>query len=178
MLKTLAVIAGVVAILIAGVLAYAATKPDTFRVQRALDISAPPEKIYSILSDMRRSIEWSPYEKKDPGMKRAFSGPAAGKGAVYEWDGDKNVGAGRIEIVDVAPPNKVTLTLNMVRPFMVNNIVDYRMEPNGGTTRVTWEMHGPMPYMTKVMSTFVDMDKMVGKDFEEGLVSLKSVAEK
>ena len=178
MLKFLAIAAGVIAVLVVGVLAYAATKPDVFRVQRALDISAPPEKIFSILSDLRRSTEWSPYEKKDPDMKRAYSGAPAGKGAIYEWDGDKNVGAGRIEIADVAPPNKVTLKLDMVRPFMVSNIVDYRMEPSGAATRVTWDMHGPMPYMAKVMSTFVDMDKMVGKDFEEGLASLKTVAEK
>ena len=179
MLKTLAVIAGVIVIAVVAVLAYAATKPDTFRVERALDISAPPNKIYSILSDMKRSVEWSPYEKKDPDMKRSYSDPATGKGAIYEWDGDKNVGAGRIEIADVSAPERVTMKLDMIRPFMANNIVDYTMKPNGsGATKVTWAMHGPMPYMAKVMSTFFDMDKMVGTDFETGLQNLKVYAER
>jgi uncharacterized protein YndB with AHSA1/START domain len=178
MLKFLAVAAGVVVIAVAALLAYAATKPDTFQVTRALDIEAPPETIFAILTDFRRSIEWSPYEKKDPDMKRVYAGAEKGKGAVYEWDGDKNVGAGRLEIVDVAPPNKVTVSLQMIRPFAANNIVDYIMEPTGSATRVSWNMHGPMPYLAKVMSTFFDMDKMVGKDFEEGLASLKTLAEK
>jgi uncharacterized protein YndB with AHSA1/START domain len=111
MLKFLAVAAGVVVIAVAALLAYAATKPDTFQVTRALDIEAPPETIFAILTDFRRSIEWSPYEKKDPDMKRVYAGAEKGKGAVYEWDGGKNVGAGRLEIVDVAPPNKVTVSL-------------------------------------------------------------------
>jgi hypothetical protein len=178
MLKALAVIFGVIAVLIAGVLVYATTMPDTFRVQRALDITAPPERIYPILSDMRRSIEWSPYEKKDPDMKRTFGGPATGKGATYEWDGDSNVGAGRIEIADVSPPNKVTLKLDMLRPFEASNTVDYTIEPKGNASTVTWSMHGPMPYPSKVMCVFFDIDKMVGTDFEEGLKNLKAVAEK
>jgi uncharacterized protein YndB with AHSA1/START domain len=178
MLRFLAVAAGAVVVLVAGILIYAATKPDTFRVQRALDISAPPEKIFSILTDLRRSIEWSPYENKDPDMKRSHSGADTGKGAVYEWDGDGNVGAGRIEIADVSPPSRVTLKLDMIRPFMANNIVDYTMERSGGATRVTWSMHGPMPYPAKVLSTFVDMDRMVGTDFEVGLRNLKAYAER
>jgi uncharacterized protein YndB with AHSA1/START domain len=179
MVKTVAItIAVLLAVSIAGVLAYAATRPDTFRVQRALDIKAPPQTIFAILTDLRRSIEWSPYERKDPDMKRTYSGPASGKGAVYEWDGDKNVGAGRIEIADAAPSEKVVLRLAMLRPFAVHNIVEYRLTPNGGATRVTWDMHGPAPYLAKVIHLFFDVDKMVGKDFEEGLASLKALAEK
>ena len=178
MLKAIAVVVALVAVFAGAVLAYAATKPDVFRVQRALDISAPPEKIYSILIDVRRSAEWSPYEKKDPDMKRSYSGAASGKGMIYEWDGDKNVGAGRIEIVEATPPNKITLKLDMLRPFNASNMVDYRIEPNGNATRVSWDMQGPMPFPAKVMSVFVDMDKMVGKDFEQGLADLKTVAER
>jgi uncharacterized protein YndB with AHSA1/START domain len=177
MLKIIAIVAAVIAVVIVVVLAYAATRPDTFRVQRALDIKAPPEKIYSILVDFRRSTEWSPYEKKDPDMKRAFRGPATGKGAIYEWDGDKNVGAGRIEIADVVAPNKVVLKLDMTRPITVNNVVEYRIEPNGDASRVTWAMHGPAPFLAKLMHVFFDVDKMVGRDFEEGLASLKRIAE-
>jgi len=179
MLKTLAIIAGAIVVAVTAVLAYAATKPDTFRVERALDISAPPEKIYAILTDLKRSVEWSPYEKKDPDMNRSYSGMPAGKGAIYEWDGDSNVGAGRIEIADVSVPDRVTMTLDMIRPFTANNVVDYTMKPNGnGATKVTWAMHGPMPYMAKVMGTFFDVDKMVGTDFEVGLRNLKTYAER
>ncbi|MCC6948716.1 MAG: SRPBCC family protein [Bradyrhizobiaceae bacterium] len=178
MLRTLAVIVGVVVLLVAGALAVAATRPDTFRVQRALDIQAPPEKIYPLLADLRRSVEWSPYEKKDPDMKRVYRGADSGKGAIYEWDGNKNIGAGSLEIADVSPPTKVVLKLNMVRPFTANNIVEYTLTPNGGATRVSWDMHGPNPYPAKVMQVFFDVDKMVGRDFEEGLASLKALAEK
>lgn len=179
MLKALAIILGVIVLAVAAVAAYAAaTQPDTFRVSRSLDISAPPEKIYSILSDFRRSGEWSPYEKLDPGMKRTYSGAVAGKGAVYAWDGDSNAGAGRMEIVEVAPAQSVTLKLDFIRPFEASNTVEYKLEPKGTATQVSWDMHGPMPFISKVMCVFVDLDKMIGKDFEIGLANLKTLAEK
>jgi uncharacterized protein YndB with AHSA1/START domain len=178
MLRILAIVAGIAAVIVAAVLVFAATKPDTFRVQRALDIKAPPDKLYGILTDLRRSVEWSPYEKKDPSMKRAYGGAPVGKGATYEWDGDRNVGAGRIEIADASPPKKVMLKLDMTRPFMASNVVEYTLEPRGEATRVTWSMQGPMPYPAKVVSVVVDMDKMVGSDFEVGLANLKAYAEK
>lgn len=175
MLKTIAVI---VVVLLAAVLVFAATKPDTFRVQRVTSIKAPPEKIFPYLSDLRSFATWSPYEKKDPAMQRTFSGPASGKGAVYEWDGDKNVGKGRMEIADTAPPSRVAIKLDFVRPFEAHNIVEFTLAPKGDSTDVTWAMQGPVPYVAKIMHVFVDMDSMVGKDFEAGLASLKAVAEK
>lgn len=179
MLKLLAIVLGAVVLGLAGIAAYAAvTQPDTFRVTRSLEMSAPPEKIYSILSDLRRSPEWSPYEKKDPDMKRSFTGAPAGKGAIYEWDGDSNVGAGRIEISEAVPAKHVQLRLDMLRPFEANNTVEYKLQPKGSSTQVSWDMHGPMPFISKVMCVFVDLDKMVGKDFEEGLASLKMLVEK
>jgi len=179
MLKILGIILGVIALAVAGVAAYAAaTQPDTFRVTRSLDISAPPEKIYPILTDFRRSPEWSPYEKLDPDMKRNHSGAATGKGAVYAWDGDSNAGAGRMEIVEAAPGQSVTLKLDFVRPFEASNVVEYRLQPKGSATQVSWDMHGPMPFISKVMCVFVDLDKMIGKDFETGLANLKTLAEK
>jgi uncharacterized protein YndB with AHSA1/START domain len=178
MLKIIVIIVGLAAVVGGAILAYAATRPDTFRVQRALDIKAPPEKLYGILTDLRQSTQWSPYEKKDPDMKRTYGGAPTGKGATYEWDGDRNVGAGRIEIADVAPSKKVTLKLDMLRPFAASNVVDYTLEPKGDTTRVTWSMQGAMPYPAKVMSVIVDMDKMVGGDFEVGLANLKAYAER
>jgi uncharacterized protein YndB with AHSA1/START domain len=179
MLKILGIILGVIVLAVAGVAAYAAaTQPDTFRVSRSLDISAPPEEVYSILSDFRRSPEWSPYEKLDPDMKRTHGGAASGKGAVYEWNGDSNAGAGRMEIVEATPGQSVTLKLDFVRPFEASNVVEYKLQPKGSATHVSWDMHGPMPFISKVMCVFVDLDKMIGKDFETGLANLKTLAEK
>ena len=175
MIKAIGII---VILLIAAVLAFAATKPDSFRVQRAASIKAPPEKIFPFINDLRNFGAWSPYEKKDPAMKRSFSGPASGKGAVYEWDGDKNVGQGRMEIADTAPPSKVTIKLDFVRPFEAHNLVEFTLAPKGDATDVTWAMQGPTPYVAKLMHVFFDMDSMVGKDFEAGLANLKSLAEK
>jgi hypothetical protein len=179
MLKILGIIVGVLLLAAGGIAAYAAvTQPDSFRVSRSLDISAPPEKIYPILTDFRRSGEWSPYEKLDPDMKRIYSGPATGKGAAYAWDGDSNAGAGRMEIVEATPGQSVTLKLDFIRPFEGSNVVDYKLQPKGPATQVSWDMHGPMPFLSKVICVFVDLDKMIGKDFETGLASLKSLAEK
>ena len=179
MLKLLAIVLGVVVLGLAGIAAYAAaTQPDTFRVTRSLEMSAPAEKIYSILSDFRRSPEWSPYEKLDPDMKRTLSGAATGKGAVYAWDGDSNAGAGRMEIAEAMPGQSITLKLDFIRPFEASNIVEYKLQPKGNSTQVSWDMHGPMPFISKVMCVFVDLDKMIGKDFETGLANLKTLAEK
>lgn len=168
------VIAGIV-IAATAVLIYAAAKPDTFRVQRSATIEAPPDKIFPLINDLGLQATWSPFEK-DPNMRRNFSGPAQGKGAIYEWDGNRQVGAGRIEIADVTPPSKVTLNLDMFRPFEAHNIVEFTLKPEGGATSVTWAMQGRQPYMAKLFSTFVDCDKMVGKQFEEGLAKLKGIA--
>jgi carbon monoxide dehydrogenase subunit G len=175
MIKTIAII---VVVLVAGILILAATKPDSFRVQRATSIKAPPAKIFPYLNDLHNFGAWSPYEKKDPAMKRTFSGPASGKGAVYEWDGDKNVGKGRMEIADTATPSKVVIKLDFVRPFEAHNTVEFTLAPKGDSTDVTWAMQGPVPYVAKIMHVFFDMDSMVGKDFAAGLANLKTVAEK
>ena len=174
MVKTIVII---VIVLVVAVLAYAATKPDTFRIQRSASINAPSEKIFTILSDFYRSESWSPYEKKDPAMKRTFSGAANGKGAVYEFDGNKEVGKGRLTITDTVPPSKVTIALDIVEPFAAHNIVEYTLESVGDATQVTWSMTGQSPYIAKVICLFMDMDRMVGKDFEVGLSNLKAVAE-
>src|SRR5262245_35326860 len=132
MIKTILIGAAiVVAVPLAAVLGYAAIKPDTFEVRRSASIKAPPERIFAILSDFQRWGAWSPYEKKDPAMQRSFSGAATGKGAVYEWDGNKDVGQGRMEITDTAAPTKLTLKLDFVKPFSSNCIVDFTLEPKG-----------------------------------------------
>lgn len=178
MLKILGIIAATVVVFVGATLVYAATKPDAFRVQRAMSIKAPPEKIFALISDLRGWGAWSPYEKKDPAMKRTYGGPAAGKGAVYEWDGDRNVGKGRMEIMDAIAPSKIVIKLDFISPFEAHNTATFTMEPQGDTTNVTWAMDGPSPFIAKVMGTVFDMDKMIGKDFADGLANLKAIAKK
>lgn len=172
------IIAIVVAVLLIGILIFAATRPDTFRIQRAASIKAPAERIFALINDLHDWNAWSPYEKKDPAMQRTYGGAANGKGAVYEWEGDKNVGQGRMEITDTSPPSKVTIKLDFVKPFEAHNIVEFTLQPQGDATHVTWAMRGPSPYISKLMGLFFSMDNMIGKDFEAGLANLKAVAEK
>ncbi len=166
----------IIVALIAAVLTYAGTKPDTFMVRRAAVVAAPPEKIFPMIDDLHAQSAWSPFEK-DPNMKRTHSGAPRGKGAVYEWDGNRQVGAGRIAITNSTPPSKVILLLDMFRPFKAQNVVEFTLDPAGSGTNVTWAMKGRQPYMAKLMSTFMDCDKMVGSQFEEGLAKLKALAE-
>ena len=166
----------VIAVAFAAVLAYAASKPDTFMVRRSASIAAPPEKIFPMIDDLRAQSAWSPFEK-DPNMKRTHSGAPRGKGAVYAWDGNRQVGAGRIAITDSVPPVKVVLLLDMVRPFKGHNTVEFTLDRIDAGTNVTWAMQGRQPYMAKVMGLFVDCDKMCGGLFEEGLAKLKALAE-
>jgi len=175
MFSIIAIAAG---ILIAALLGFAATKPGSFRIQRTESIQAPPDKVFALINDFRRWASWSPYEKLDPAMKKTFSGAASGAGAVYEWAGHGKAGQGRMEIVDTTPPSKVTIKLDFLKPFEGHNIAEFTLEADGGSTNVTWAMHGPQSYVFKVMTMFFSMDKMAGKDFEAGLAKLKAVAEK
>lgn len=174
MFKTIAII---LALLIAALLIYAATKPDSFRIERSATIKASPEKISAYLTDFKQWAAWSPWEEKDPAMQRTFSGATSGKGAIYGWEGNKNVGTGRMEILDVQP-QKVTVKLDFLAPFEAHNTAEYTMQPEGDSTKLTWAMFGPANYMSKVMTTVMSMEKMVGPDFEAGLAKLKVAAEK
>ena len=178
MRRIFTVVGGVVVAGIAVVLVLAAMKPDTFRVQRTAAIKAPPEKIFPLIQDFKAWTAWSPYENKDPAMKRTFGAITAGKGATYAWEGDSNVGAGNMEITDAPSPSKVTLNLNMTKPIEAHNVVDFTLMPAGDATTVTWAMRGEVPYFAKIIHVFLDMDRMVGKDFEAGLNNLKAAAEK
>jgi hypothetical protein len=175
MLKKIAI---VVVVALAAVLAVAATKPDTFRVERSVSIKAPPEKIFPLLDDFHNWTAWSPWEKKDPLMKRSHSGAPRGKGAAYAWEGNNAVGSGRMEIAESSPPSKVTVDLYFLKPVEAHNVADFTLKPEGGTTNVTWAMHGHSPFLSKVMQVFLSMDRMVGQDFEAGLANLKAAAEK
>ena len=178
MLKIIAGVAIVLALAIAVVLILAATKPDAFRVQRSLAIKAPPEKIFPLIDDFHRWAVWSPWETRDPAMQRTFSGAPSGKGAVYAWDGNKNVGSGRMEILESGVPAKIVIKLDFIRPFEGHNQAIFTLVPQGENTEVTWAMVGPAPLISKVMQVFVSMDAMIGKDFAAGLQSIKGLAEK
>jgi polyketide cyclase/dehydrase/lipid transport protein len=174
-LKTIAL---VVLLLVGAVLIFAALRPDYFRVQRATSIKAPPEKIYPFINEFDRWGAWSPYEKRDPAMKRSRSGPAAGKGAVYAWEGNSEVGSGRMDITDAAAASRVVIKLDFRKPFEAHNTAEFTLERRGDATDVTWAMHGPASYLSKLIGVFVSMDRMIGGDFEAGLANLKALAER
>lgn len=178
MSEVLVIIAVILAIAIAAVLILAATKPGTLRVQRSVSIKAPPERIFPLISDFHQWVTWSPYERKDPAMKRTYGGAERGRGAVYAWDGDKNVGSGRMEILEASAPQKIVIKLDFFKPFEGHNTAEFTMLPQGDGTHVTWVMYGCSNFMARLIQVFMNMDKMIGKDFEVGLANLKTLTEK
>ena len=167
----------VVVVLIVAVLAYAATRPDSFRLERSIIIKAPPEKVFALINDFHQWGAWSPWEKIDADLKRNYSGSAAGVGTVYGWEGNKT-GTGRMEILESSSPAKIVIKLDFFKPFEAHNMAEFTLQAKGDATEVSWAMFGPSPYISKVMGIFFSMDQMVGKDFETGLANLEAVAEK
>lgn len=174
MWKTIAL---VVAALVAGLLGFAATRPDSFRVERSLLIQAPPERVYPLIADFHRWPAWSPWEKLDPEMTRTHAGAASGVGASYAWTGNGDVGAGRMEITEAVAPGRLAIQLDFFKPMESRNQTLFTLVPEAGGTRVNWLMQGPSPYLSKLMGVFVSMDRLVGSSFEEGLANLKAAAE-
>lgn len=168
----------VVIVLIGLVLAIAQSRPNEFTVQRTVRIAAPPERIYPDIVDFHRWPGWSPWERMDPAMQKTYTGAASGRGAVYEWAGNSKVGQGRMEITDATAPTSVTVKLDFMKPFETHNTARFTLVPAGESTDVTWSMFGSSPLMIKLMSVFFNMDKLVGKDFERGLATLKTLAER
>ena len=174
MLKTLLLI---VAAAIAALLIYAATKPDAFRIQRSATIAAPPEKVFALINDLRQFNTWNPFAKMEPTVIITYDATSAGVGGAYNWQGEKT-GVGRMQITESVPAQRVSAKLDFTKPFEAHNVVDFTVQPQGNGSTVTWAMHGPMPYLNRLMTIFFDMDKTVGKDFEAGLANLKALAEK
>jgi hypothetical protein len=170
---------GLVVLGIIAFLGFVATRPDSFKLQRAIDIKAPPEKIYGFLQDFHPDGwgKWSPWEGIDPDLQRSYSGPQAGEGAAYAWEGNNKVGSGRMEILEASAPSDLKIKLDFFKPFRASNLTEFMLLPDGNVTRVIWVMSGPMPYISKLMGVFISMDKMVGKDFDKGLAQLKAVSE-
>lgn len=174
MFNTIVIVA---VLLVAGILGYAVTRPDHFAVQRSISIKAPPEKIYPLIADFHRWGEWSPWEKLDPAMQRSYSGPDSGLGAAYAWDSKGKAGAGRMEIVGGSVPSQIVIKLDFVRPFEGHNTATFTLQAQGDSTTVDWTMAGPAPYISRLMGLFFNMDKLIGKDFESGLASLRRLTE-
>ena len=175
MLK-LILIALILLIIIALILAV--LKPNTFRIERSINIKAPPEKIFPLIADFHQMNAWSAWEKVDPAMKRSFSGAESGKGAMYAWDGNREIGQGSMEIVEATPSSSVLFKLDFYKPFEAHNMAEFTLTPHGETTTVNHAMFGPSPFISKFMSLVFSMEKMVGSKFEEGLANLKAIAEK
>ncbi|MBI5201308.1 MAG: SRPBCC family protein [Elusimicrobia bacterium] len=177
-MTVLVIVLGVLLFAVLIVLAVASSKPDEFRVERNVVINETPDKIFPWLEDPKKTAEWSPWEKKDPNLKKVFSGSDKGVGAVYEWDGNKEIGAGRLEIKEVVPLRKVVMDLKFFRPMKGENVAEYNVAPAAGGTEVKWSIRGSSPFMTKIFCVFMDMDKMIGGEFEKGLAELKSTVER
>ncbi len=175
MLKTLLVI---VAIAVAAMLAYAAFKPDSFGLSRSATINAPPDKVFALINDLRQFNTWNPFAKLDPQNGITYDAVTVGVGGAYSWQGEKS-GAGRMQITESVTGQRVSAKLDFSKPFEAHNVVDFTIQPKGDKAcTVTWAMHGPMPYLNRLVTTFFDMDKTVGKDFAAGLANLKALAEK
>jgi hypothetical protein len=178
MSEILLVISVLIVIALAVVLIVALGKPDTVRVERSATIQASPETIFALINDFHQWRSWSPWEARDPGLKRTYSGTASGKGAVYAWDGNRNVGAGRMEIMESASPSKIVIKLDFIRPFEGHNTAEFTLTAGANATVVNWVMTGPAIFISKVMQVFMSFDRMIGRDFEAGLANLNELAGK
>jgi Polyketide cyclase / dehydrase and lipid transport len=168
----------VLIVIVAIVLIIAALKPNRFHIARSINIKAPPEKIFTHLNNFHAWEAWSPWEKADPTCKRSYSGNESGVGAIYEWSGNKNLGEGRMEIVESTPASKMVLKLDFIKPFEGHNMVEFTLQTHGDVTTVTQAMSGESMFIHKIMGLCFNMDKMIGTKYEEGLSTLKAIVEK
>lgn len=180
MLKKLLIGLGVVVVLLAVFAIVVSMQPDEFKVTRTGTINAPPAAVFPHVNDLHKYQAWSPWTKLDPNAKYTFEGPEAGKGAVIRWDGNDEVGAGSMTITESLPHQQIDMNLTFIRPFEGKSDVQFTFKPEGeqkDKTLVTWDMQGKNNFIAKAMCMFMDMDKMVGGDFEQGLENLNKVVE-
>ncbi|MEY4764440.1 MAG: hypothetical protein RI907_1113 [Pseudomonadota bacterium] len=175
MLKSAAI---AILVLVGATLLYASTRPDHFRIERSVLIRSSPAAIFPLVNNFRHWEQWSPWEKVDAKLQRSYSGAPQGQGAIYEWNGNKDVGRGRMEITESMAPTQITLKLDFITPFEAHNTVQFTFKPQGDATLVTQAMFGPSPFLSKLMGLFFSMETMVGSKYEEGLAALKAIAEK
>lgn len=166
-------------LLVAVVLGFIISRqPDTFRVTRTIITHAQPFAVFSVVSDLQRWNDWSPWAKLDPNAKYEFEGPTSGVGAVFKWAGNKNVGEGKMTITETQSPNLVRIKLEFLRPFKAVNDVEFSFRPETSGTLVSWSMYGKNTFISKAMNLVMNCDKMVGGQFEQGLAALRHIVEK
>jgi len=172
------ILAAIILLLLIAFILFVATRPDDFRIERTLSMQARPEQIFPMLNNFHEWEAWSPWEKVDPAVRRSYSGPQQGQAAVYSWLGNKELGEGRMEILESQPFNYLRIQINFYKPFAAQNTIEFRLEEQGATTLVSQAMFGSCNFMSKLMGLFFSMDNMVGKKFDEGLLDLKNIVEK
>ncbi len=168
------ILAGAIGLL----LAFAATKPDDFKISRSANIKAPPEKIFALINNLRQFDTWNPFAKQDATIQLSYTGPESGQGAKSTWTSKGSAGAGTLEVTGGNAPSEVKMLLHMTSPIEARNDIVFALQPREGSTDVTWTMSGKQPFIGKVISTIMSMDKMVGGPFEKGLADLRTLAEK
>jgi hypothetical protein len=166
-----------VAVIVLLIVVVIAARPGEFRVSRSLAMNAPPSAPFAQVNELKRWSVWSPWEKVDPDMKKTYEGPPAGVGATMRWDGDKNIGAGSLTIVESKSGEVIRIRLEFLRPFKATNAAAFTFEPRGRQTLVTWTMTGTHNFMGKAMCLVMNMDKMIGGQFEKGLADMKAIVE-
>lgn len=174
LLKKILIAAFFVLVILAGIVAM---QPAEYRVQRSATISASPAEIFPLVNDFHKWDAWSPWAKLDPAMKTIYNGTPAGPGAIYFWSGNDKVGEGRMTITESKPNDQIRIKLEFLKPFASTNATDFTFRPEGAVTAVTWAMKGENNFVAKAFSLFMNMDKMIGPDFEKGLAQMKTLAE-
>lgn len=164
-------------VIVVAFLGYVAMQPNTFHVERSMTIAAPDSVVFEQINDFRNWAAWSPWEDVDPDMEKSIEGPPTGVGASYHWAGNDQAGEGRMTITESIPHSQVTIRLEFMKPWASTNTIAFAIGPRDGQTHVTWSMDGNHIFMSKVIGVFVNMDKMIGTDFEKGLGRMKEVAE-
>lgn len=167
----------VIVLIIAIFCVVVAMQPAHYTVERSTTINAPAPAVFAQVNDFHKWQAWSPWEKIDPNMKKEYSGSPMGNGAVYSWAGNKDVGEGRMTITESRPSDLIKIKLEFIKPFAATNATDFTFTPQGNSTNVKWTMTGEKNFITKAFTMFMNMDKMVGDDFEKGLLQMKLVAE-
>lgn len=155
---------------------YVLTRPNRFHYERSGVINAPADKVFPYISDFKQGSLWSPYEKTDPAMKKSYSGPEGAPGSIMEFE-SQEAGSGKLEMLTLVPNELVQIRLTMTKPFYGENLVEYKLTSEGSGTRFTWSMSGENGFLGKLISVLIDCEKMIGKQFEEGISNLKALVE-
>jgi uncharacterized protein YndB with AHSA1/START domain len=178
MLSTLKKILIVLLVAVAGLAIYISLRPADYRVDRKMSMKAPPSKVFEHLNDFRKWEDWSPWAKIDKNATATFEGPEKGKGAVFKWAGNSEVGKGKMEILESEPDKLVRIKLDFIEPREGTGTTEFTLVPKGEDTEVTWSMYGKHDFMGKAVCLFMNLDKMIGEKYEEGLANIKKVVEK